>query len=142
MSSVKRDVSDNEPLYSNQQSTTSAPSHSFSLQCFIATRCEMNIMPLIVIQMSPFCCIVLHCPGTAGQIQHHGSDIIQCSGLLPPSRPNSNTHTLNFNHMFEQSRQHWVLDSKLQCKQCPARPGSARPGLASGLMRGLHAPPQ
>lgn len=139
MSSVKQDVSDNEPLYSNLRSTISAPSHSFSLQCLIAGWCEMHIVPLIVIPMSQLSCIVLHCLGTAGQIHRQSSDIILCRGLQPPSPPN--THILNFNDMFEQTRQHWVLTSKLLCKQCPALPGSAQPGPASGLLRGLHAPP-
>lgn len=76
VSSVKQDVSDNEPLYSNLCPTVSAPSHSFSLQCFVAGWCEMHIMPLTMI---PNVAALLHCvalswhsrPDALSRLRHH-----------------------------------------------------------------------
>lgn len=141
VSGVKQDVSDNEPLYSNLRPTVSAPSHSFSLQCFVAGWREMHIMPLTVI---PNVAALLHCvalswhsrPDALSRLRHHSMQW-SATSLTP-----QHTHTPNLNDVFEQTRQHRVLTSKLLCKQCPARPGSARPSPASGLLRGLHAPPE
>lgn len=71
--SVKQEASDNEALYSSLLSVTSVPSHWFSLQwfihkelhCFIAGRCEVDIILLYQVAMIfavrdfiVLCCIV------------------------------------------------------------------------------------
>lgn len=72
--SVKQEASDNEALYSSLASVTSVPSHRLSLQwiihkelhCFIAGRCEGDIILLCQVTMIftardciALCCIVL-----------------------------------------------------------------------------------